>query len=291
MSYIDDIPSLIAPASARVLTKRAELLSHLKTMLDVHHIPFTFDEDRFLKNKLYAACTLHAQRRIVSLLEHATRQEINLAEVRSRADTFLHRPVSVPLRLLDNNHLDALLCGKEVPQDSVAAQALPWLESTGLRTYVESGASLALLGRRIMQNQGVKNYSDEFHLFTVNLDVVLDNPIKMAEALVHEASHNILNILLEDHSITLRDAPLNWYSPWTKSFRHDRGIVHGFFAFTMVVAFFEKLQVLDFQQQINSYTAFQKQNLHNILPYLREILVNYPTVLRDFINETYACLA
>lgn len=291
MSFVDDVPGALREASGRVLSIRAEKLQRLTTMLAGHGIPFTFDEDTFRHDRLYAACTLHAQRRAVGLLERAVRSDIHVGEVRAQAAALLGRPRDISLLLIDRDRLDGLLAGEFVAPDAAASGALEWLDRTCLRRYVESGASLALLGRRITQAEGVRNHSDEFHLFTVNVDVVLDNAVKTAEALVHEASHNILNLFLEDQQITLKDAPLKWYSPWTNSLRHDRGLVHGFFAFTVVVAFYQRLDVPEFQVEIDRYATMQAQQLRSAYPSLQAILAQYPAELRGFVEETYDCLA
>lgn len=290
MSFVDELPNFIAPATVRVLEGRAELLRRLALMLKTHAVPFAFDDSRFQQDRLYAACTLHAQRQVIDLLERATRTEIDLEEVRARASRLLGRPELGPLLFVDRNQLDSLLAGEPVPTEPAAIAALLWLEQSELRAQVESGASLALLGRRITQDQGVRNHSDEFHLFTVNVDVVLDNPVKTAEALVHEASHNILNVFLEDRQIILQDNPLAWHSPWTNSLRHHRGIVHGFFAFALVVAFYQRLEIPDFQADVDRYAGLQAQHLRTVLPSLRAILPHYPAELQAFIEETYACV-
>jgi hypothetical protein len=290
MNFIDDLPGFLAASAVRVLDGRAAILRGLTSMLAAHDVPFTFDEDRFRRDRLYAACTLHAQRRVVGVLERATRGEVGLAEVRAQAAALVGRQGGVALLLLDRDRLDSLLAGEHVVPDAAAAAALPWLEQTDLRAYVESGASLALLGRRITQDQGVRNHSDEFHLFTVHVDVVRDNPVKTAEALVHEASHNVLNVFLEDRQITLRDTPAEWYSPWTNSLRHHRGIVHGFFAFTLVVAFYQRLDVPEFQAEIDRYSAMQAQHLRVVYPSLQVILSQYPNELRALIEETHGCV-
>ena len=128
------------------------------------------------------------------------------------------------------------------------------------------------------------------HLFTVNVDVVLDNAVKTAEAIVHEASHNALNLYLEDRKITLKDEPLLWYSPWTNSHRHHRGIIHGFFAFTLVTLFYQRLQIPEFENEIEAYVNHQKNQLQMVYSSLHEILLDYPGELSELMELMYASL-
>lgn len=291
MSALEFLTALVSEASPRVLSGRAGVLRQLAEILRSHDVPFAYDEHRFLHDHLYAACTLHTQRRIVALLEQTASGTLTLGELRVRAAALTGRPQGTSLTLVDLSELGAVLAGKPASTQPEAAAALPWLDHTGMRSYVDTSVSLALLGRRITQDQGVRNHSDEFHLFTVNVDVVLDNAVKTAEAIVHEASHNALNVFLEDRKITLKDDPLRWYSPWTKSHRHHRGIVHGFFAFTLVTMFYQRLQVPEFKAEIEAYANLQAEQLRTVQPSLREILPDYPHELAALVERTYDSLA
>lgn len=290
MSHLEFLTSLVREAAPRVLSGRTRVLRQLADALCSHDVPFAYDEHRFLHNRLYAACTLHAQRRIVTLMEQVASGVLTLGDLRVQAAALTGRPTDASLALIDRSEFDAVLAGHLASPQPEAVASLSWLDHSGMRSYVDVSTSLALLGRRITQDQGVRNYSDEFHLFTVNVDVVLDNAVKTAEAIVHEASHNALNLILEDWEITLKDAPLHWYSPWTKSHRHHRGIVHGFFAFTMVTMFYQRLQVPDFKAEIEAYANLQAVQLRTVLPSLREILPDYPHELTVLIEQTYDSL-
>ncbi len=290
MSTLELLTTLISEASPRVLSGRAGVLRQLTDTLRSHDVPFTYDEHRFLHDRLYAACTFHVQRRIVTLLEQVASGILTLSELRAQAAALTRRPPDTSLALIDSREFEAVLAGQPASPQPEAVAALPWLDHAGMRSYVDTSVSLALLGRRITQDQGVRNHSDEFHLFTVNVDVVLDNTVKTAEAIVHEASHNALNVFLEDRKITLKDNPLLWYSPWTKSHRHHRGIVHGFFAFTLVTMFYQRLQVPEFKTEIDAYANLQAEQLRTVYPSLREILSDYPNELAALIEQTYDSL-
>lgn len=290
MTYINEIPVFIEDASLRVLKRRAAVLRELVSMLARYSVPFTYDEELFMSNRPYAACTFQAQSKMMKLLDRFSRLELDLDTLRASGVAIAGRPSVTSMLMVDLVQFDALLAGVTFESDEVQNPVLQWLQHTNFLKYVECGVGLALLGKKVTQNNCVKNHSDEFHLFTVNLDIVVDNPVKMAEALVHEASHNLLNVFLEDKQITLRDQPLEWFSPWTNSLRHHRGIVHGFFAFTLVVVFYQRLEVAGFTCEIDRYTDLQKGNLCQTYSSLQRILDEYPSSLRQFIEDAYACV-
>lgn len=288
MSSIDFLTNIVLDASPRVLEERSIALRQLVNTLHNHDVPFEYDERRFLHDNLYAACTLHAQKRIITLLEQAIIGTLSLGELRIEASALTGRLLCKPLALVDREEFASTLFGKPISSHPEAEASLTWLDQSGTRAFVDSSVSLVLLGRRITQDQCVRNHSDEFHLFTINVDVVLDNVVKTAEAIVHEAAHNALNLFLEDRKITLKDEPLLWYSPWTKSYRHHRGIVHGFFAFTQVALFYQRLQIPEFEIEIETYVRHQIKQLQMVYPALREILLDYPDELSELIELMYA---
>lgn len=290
MNFINEISNMFPSDSHRVLLRRAESVGSLAAMLNRHDIPFTFDRDSFLENRLYAAYTLQAQSAVMALLQKLTAETINIQEFRTECAKLTGRPASDILLFVDSIQLKSALAGGHQVSDNNALAAISWLEHTHMRQLVDNGVRLALLGNRITQDKAVHNHSDEFHLFTVNIDVIIDNPIKTAEALVHEAGHNLLNVFLESRGIILSDNPLHWYSPWTKSLRHHRGIVHGFFVFTLVTVFYQRLYLPQYEQEILSYIDIQKENLKKTKPVLDSILLEYHEELRKFIELTYLCV-
>lgn len=290
MNALELLTTTVLDASPRVLKERAHILLQLAETLHSHGIPFEYDEHRFLGDNLYAACTLHVQSRIIAMLEQITAGTLSLYELRVRASALTGHLSCKPLVLVDRDEFNFVLAGESANSCSEAEAALPWIDQSGMRGYVDSSVSLVLLGRRITQDQCVRNHSDEFHLFTVNVDVVLDNAVKTAEAIVHEASHNALNLYLEDRKITLKDEPLLWYSPWTNSHRHHRGIIHGFFAFTLVTLFYQRLQIPEFENEIEAYVNHQKNQLQMVYSSLHEILLDYPGELSELMELMYASL-
>lgn len=69
------------------------------------------------------------------------------------------------------------------------------------------------------------------------------NEFLIAEALVHEYSHNILNMIIKSGDIFDGPAPMDeiYYSPWREDARHISGVFHAVFVFTNVSQLLEKL--------------------------------------------------
>jgi hypothetical protein len=69
------------------------------------------------------------------------------------------------------------------------------------------------------------------------------NEFLIAEALVHEYSHNILNMIIKSGDIFDGPPPMDeiYYSPWREDARHISGVFHAVFVFTNVSQLLEKL--------------------------------------------------
>ncbi|MBD2470940.1 aKG-HExxH-type peptide beta-hydroxylase [Nostoc sp. FACHB-145] len=69
---------------------------------------------------------------------------------------------------------------------------------------------------------------------TVYTDLV-NNPIQLAETVVHEAAHNQLNEYIGNPSSLPQEH--TWWSPWKQKYRPAFGILHAVYAFSSVVKF------------------------------------------------------
>ena len=71
------------------------------------------------------------------------------------------------------------------------------------------------------------------------------NEFLIAEALVHEYSHNILNMIIKSGDIFDGPPPMDeiYYSPWREDARHISGVFHAVFVFTNVSQLLEKLSL------------------------------------------------
>lgn len=90
------------------------------------------------------------------------------------------------------------------------------------------------------------------------------NEFLIAEALVHEYSHNILNMVIKSGDIFDGPPPMDeiYYSPWREDARHISGVLHAVFVFTNVSHLLDKLSI---KYPANHYlTARKLDNLFRL---------------------------
>ncbi|MEW2195347.1 aKG-HExxH-type peptide beta-hydroxylase [Streptomyces microflavus] len=68
---------------------------------------------------------------------------------------------------------------------------------------------------------------------------VPESPLRVAEAVLHEASHNLLFETVRTEGLPLPPEHA-WYSPWKKTERPAYGFLHSVYAFSQLVAFWER---------------------------------------------------
>jgi hypothetical protein len=271
----------------RTLEGRLPRLVQFGSLLELHDIAFPLDTERFLHDRLYAAWVFQVETRLLEGLQAVVDGALPLAGFRDLAGQFRVRPGRMGIGVAERASFNRTLTeGAPVALERLG-DVSAWLRQGGQAEAVAAGAGLVLVGKVISGDGRIHNYSDERHLFTVNVDLVVDRPVKTAEAISHETAHNLLNCFLEAEGIQLADAPLRWYSPWTQSLRHHRGIVHGFFAFTAVARFYRSLDVPEHRRQVEAYLEMQRRNLRSVEPSLREILPDYPPNLTSLIEDAY----
>lgn len=68
------------------------------------------------------------------------------------------------------------------------------------------------------------------------------DPETLAEALIHELGHNLLNIFMEEHPIFKSKASAEeiLYSPWRDDARHMAGVLHAAFVFERVCEYYRR---------------------------------------------------
>lgn len=73
--------------------------------------------------------------------------------------------------------------------------------------------------------------------------VSFGNEYLLAEAIVHEYSHNVLNMVIANGEIFNGDVPEEeiYYSPWRNDPRHISGLLHAVFVFNNVCKLFDKI--------------------------------------------------
>lgn len=110
--------------------------------------------------------------------------------------------------------------------------------------WPQGHAVLALLTSRIvpLKARGVVSFSYRHRPGLSFINCFERDNLDLIDDLVHENSHHHLNLLLRKSTLYRRDENRQiFYSPWRRSLRPLRGILHATFTFTMGAILFERL--------------------------------------------------
>ncbi len=112
------------------------------------------------------------------------------------------------------------------------------------RAWPEGHEVLALLTSRVipLQAKGVVSFSYRHRPGLSFINCFDRDDVDLIDDLIHENSHHHLNLLLRKHVMYRGDHNQQiFYSPWRRSLRPLRGILHATFTFTMGALLFERL--------------------------------------------------
>ena len=112
------------------------------------------------------------------------------------------------------------------------------------RAWPEGHDVLALLTNRIipLQAKGVVSFSYRHRPGLSFINCFDRDNLDLIDDLIHENSHHHLNLLLRKHVMYRGDHNQQiFYSPWRRSLRPLRGILHATFTFTMGALLFQHL--------------------------------------------------
>ncbi|WP_455378539.1 aKG-HExxH-type peptide beta-hydroxylase [Petrachloros mirabilis] len=131
-----------------------------------------------------------------------------------------------------------------VPTDSeqVARIAQAW--KVIRQAWPEGHAVLELFTTRIipLRAKGVVSFSYRHRPGLSFINCFDRDNLDLIDDLIHENSHHYLNLLLRKHVMYHGDRNQQiFYSPWRRSLRPIRGILHAAFTFTMGALLFERL--------------------------------------------------
>ncbi len=110
--------------------------------------------------------------------------------------------------------------------------------------WPEGAELLALLTSRIipLEAKGVVSFSYRHRPGLSFINTFDRTPLDLIDDLIHENSHHHLNLLLRKFRLLNGDHTEEiFYSPWRRSLRPIRGILHATFTFTMGAMLFERL--------------------------------------------------
>jgi hypothetical protein len=126
--------------------------------------------------------------------------------------------------------------------DQVARIGRAW--TTIQKAWPEGQEVLALLTTRIvpLKAKGVVSFSYRHRPGLSFINCFDRDNLDLIDDLIHENSHHHLNLLLRKHVMYHGDHNQQiFYSPWRRSLRPLRGILHAAFTFTMGAMLFERL--------------------------------------------------
>jgi hypothetical protein len=110
--------------------------------------------------------------------------------------------------------------------------------------WPEGARNLALLTTRVvpLQARGVLSFSYRHRPGVSFINCFDRDPFDLIDDLIHENSHHQLNLYLRKATLIQGDRNQEiFYSPWRRSVRPLRGILHATFTFTMGAILFERL--------------------------------------------------
>ena len=112
------------------------------------------------------------------------------------------------------------------------------------RSWPEGHALLTLLTTRVipLDAPGVVSFSYRHRPGLSFINCFERDNLDLIDDLIHENSHHHVNLLLRKHALYHRDRNQQvFYSPWRRSLRPLRGILHATFTFTMGALLFARL--------------------------------------------------
>jgi HEXXH motif-containing protein len=150
-------------------------------------------------------------------------------------------PVTVgPTLVYGNNRAPRTVMCSDSKQVARIGQAWRTIESA----WPDGHAILVLLTSRIvpLKAKGVVSFSYRHRPGLSFINCFDRNDLDLIDDLIHENSHHHLNLLLRKYVLYHGDHNQQiFYSPWRRSLRPLRGILHATFTFTMGAMLFERL--------------------------------------------------
>jgi hypothetical protein len=89
-----------------------------------------------------------------------------------------------------------------------------------------------------------------------------DSPVRLADAIIHEASHNELNIALLGNRVDFEPDNYLYYSPWRPDARPLLGLMHALYVFSNVLRFLTSLPASSMTPAITDYVKARKLLLY-----------------------------
>ncbi|MGW7416028.1 aKG-HExxH-type peptide beta-hydroxylase [Streptomyces sp. NPDC054863] len=139
------------------------------------------------------------------------------------------------------------LLERPVPPDAAEQDALARTLNGAIDAALAVGCDVLRSSTAVVVRTGTvalgeacRSYTFDFLPGTVVLNWT-DEPLRLAETLVHEATHSWLNECLSAENVVFPDGP-TFHSPWKEEERPAFGIVHAALAFAHVIEYLSRVQ-------------------------------------------------
>jgi len=267
--------------------ERCNRINKLILLLEEKDINFFLDKKIFFENESYLSYALISYAYIVDRIKDFTNDKIGFKELKEDVENLSDKLNTVKQRdnliLIDYQAKDFI--------DNLFLDALKIIRKTPFKEYEKFIGCIAIL-EHVKSEDVIHNYTEDFHINTIFTDYVINDRVQNAEIVIHETAHIYFNYFLESNKIDLDISKLYLDAPWKSEIkRHERGFLHGVFAFSNVLAFYKEIDKKDFnfskeeKNFIKSYINFRELQVRKVKKDALEIIKKYPNELQYLILE------
>ena len=267
----------IAGDREKVKVNRINTLKHAAEFLGRYKIDF-FNID-MLDNEIYLALSLRCYQIFIEYMQKNISNRDYITLLKNKANELKHL-------LLDINLDNAVYSCDLIPCEQIMYQSSFNMTAVDNTKY----SNVIFVLKTCVQSAIKEHHSIDFHFNSFFTDFVLDCEIHNAEILIHENAHLFFNIFLESNKISLDNSNFYLKAPWKANVkRHEKGFLHGFFAFSAVLSFFISLESRENlnakqQQYIHSYIMFRLSQINENIQMCQYIIKKYPKKLQDLFS-------
>jgi len=269
----------------KIKEERYNRVKKLVEFLKEKDIDFLLNKNLFFNKESYLGYTLICYAEIVEKMKVFTSHKIDFDKLKKDIEV-----LSIRLNAIDNDFIIIDFKTKDFV-DNIFSDALDIVRKSTFNEYEKFIGCIAIL-EYVKSEDIIHNHTEDFHINTIFTDYVIKDRIQNAEIIIHETAHIYFNYFLEYNQIELDVSKLYLDAPWKSEIkRHERGFLHGVFAFSNVLAFYKELNNKDFNFSeeekvfIKSYIEFREQQVKKVKNDALEVIKKYPKKLQCLIIE------
>ena len=265
--------------------ERYNRVNKLVKFLKEKDINFLLNKNLFFNQESYLAYTLICYVEIVEKIKKFTSDKIDFDELKKEIEI-----LSMKLNSIDKNFIVIDFKTKDFINNFFSS-ALDIVRKSTFNEYEKFIGCIAIL-EHVKSEDIIHNHTEDFHINTIFTDYVINDRVQNAEIVIHETAHIYFNYFLESNKIELDVSKHYLDAPWKSEIkRHERGFLHGVFAFSNVLAFYKELDNKDFnfsneeKKFIKSYIEFREEQVKRVKSDALEVIKKYPEKLQNLILE------